>query len=170
MLRDYIDSITNENNEKDLKFNTELKESKIRLKDLEGLLTNKDEAIRKLTMEVELLKTNLITVTEKNKNNEITLKMKMSHIFEIEESEKGLKSTISQLEDTIRQLEDENKRLSGKVDEAGRGIQSVEKENFELLRKNKNLLVSYESLQADILKQNQVLTLKIEFTKSRCKT
>jgi chromosome segregation ATPase len=164
-MKEYIDSLENENNEKDNKINTEIKDSKIRLKDLEGVLTNKDEVLKKLNIEIEFTKNNLSAEKEKNKNHENNLKQKISYIAELEENVKQLGSEINSMDDIIKQLEIENTRLVQNLEEVNKNLQTVEKENFDLLKRNKNLLVSQENLQSDMLRQTQVKVFNSAFTK-----
>jgi len=157
MLREYIEKISSDSSSEKEFLEKENKSLKEKLKEAEGFIIKKDENIKKLNIELESLKSSTSNMNDKIKNLENTLKSKINDSINFESKGKELKDLNSQLEEIKSDLERENENLKENLNSVNRQIQNLEKENLELMKKNKTLLISQESFQADLVKQNQNL-------------
>lgn len=157
MLRDYIDKLTEESKEIQDTLITENKNLKDKLRNVENNSAGSDELIKKLNFELDTIKSSNNSCFEKLKNTENTLKLKLNEFFEIEADNKNFKKALNEYEENRNDCEIENEKLNESINKLNKQIQNLEKENFELMKKNKNMLVNQESFQADLVKQNQHL-------------
>lgn len=156
MLRDYIEKLCAESNDINENLNRDNVELTKKCKELEIFKNDQEEIFNKVTSELEGLKALNSIYAEKNKTLEISLKNKIDEHIETEIKYKNLNASYNELEERLDLSEKEKNDFINKMNELSQQISDLEKENMELLKKNKVLLISQENSHTEIVKQNQV--------------
>lgn len=163
MLRDYIDKLCSESNEINESLNKENLDFNKKCKELEIIKKNQEEILNKKTSESEGIKSQNAHYSEKIKTLENTLKNKIDINIEFEIKNKELNIMCNSLEEKISNCENEKLYLIGQINQLNNQISELEKENIDLLKKNKVFLISQENFQTEIVKINQVSYIMLCF-------
>ena len=159
MLRDYLDKLNLEFSANKDKLIEENKIYSNKLKETENALIKKEDLIKKVSVEFETIKNYNLSNIEKIKNLEHTLKMKINEFMDLEIKNKELIKYIDNIQEVKNDLEKEIQFLKDNINNLNKQLQTIEKDNFELLKKNKDILICQESFQTDLVKQNQNLLM-----------
>ena len=154
MLRDYIEKLNQDYKDFGTEMHSENKNLTDRIKELEKIIDNNKDLNKKLSIELESLKDLNRNLNEKNKTLEADIKDKINEMIELEAIEKETRKKLTASEEKIIELTAFNEKLNQNVTDLNKQIHTIEKENIELLKKNKNLIISQENFQADLMKQN----------------
>jgi len=156
MLKEYIDKLTTEAKLKNDEYIKVTKDYKGKLQELKENYTKSEENNLKLSSELDMLKDQNEEMIEKINNYDEELKIKNIDLINLEEETNGDKTIIKKLEEEKSKLEELVSDYDDKLNSNSKTISHLENENLELLKKNKNFLVTQENFQNDIVKQNQV--------------
>jgi uncharacterized protein YoxC len=157
MLREYIEKLCNESNEINETLNKDNIDLTKKCKDLEILKRTQEDSINKLTSQNEGIKTLNAQYSDKIKTLENTLKNKIDEFLDMEIKYKNISYSYEEIQEKINYYEEEKNNLIKNNNDLNQQICELEKENMEMLKKNKILLISQENFQTEIIKQNQVI-------------